>query len=227
MKLSLPKLSVPRPSVLKLSIPRLKTPNFSASRFSGSKLSGSKSTNRLSGVTALTALVAGGVIHIVATLIMPQLATASGVQRLVEQLPSNRMRVLPAATAKSQPLPFMAPDTRLAVCRYDVSDGPVRISAVLPDKGWTVSLYSLQGDNFYVLPAQDFRRLDVAFQLVPQTERYFWFFNLGRTMEASAGQVAVPFHQGLVVVRAPLRGRSFQGETEAALTRAQCTPYRG
>lgn len=181
---------------------------------------------RLRWAAILTALVAGGIIHISATLMMPQLATASSVQRLADQLPLNRMRVLPPSTAGSQLLPFIGPDVRMAVCRYDVTDGPIKVTAVLPDKGWTVSLYTLQGDNFYALPSQDFRRLEVGFQLVPQAERYLSIFSLGRSAETNASQVAVPQMQGLIVIRAPLHGRAFQSEAEALLSRAQCTLHR-
>lgn len=181
---------------------------------------------RLAGLPLLVALVAGGVIHISSTLMMPYLATASGVQRLSDQLPANRMRVLSSTAATNQVLPFVGPDVRMAVCRYDVTDGPIKVSAVLPDKGWTVSLYSLQGDNFYVMPAQDFRRLEVSFQLIPQTERYLWIFSLGRSIETNASQVAVPHPQGLIVIQAPLKGRAFQSETEALLSRAQCALQR-
>lgn len=173
------------------------------------------------------ALVAGGLIHISATLVMPHFATASGVQRLSQDLPANRMRILPPATGGAQSLPFLGPDFRLAVCRYDVSDGPVRVSGVLADKGWSISLYSPQGDSLYVLPAQDYRRLDVSFQIVPQAERYLWLFSVGKSVEASVGQVAVPQNEGLVVVRAPVRGRAYQAETEAFLARAQCAPHKG
>ncbi|MGE0701981.1 MAG: hypothetical protein AB7O57_22985, partial [Hyphomicrobiaceae bacterium] len=91
----------------------------------------------LSWYTALLALVAGGIIHISATLVVPQLARASAFQRLSEVLPVNRMRVLPPVDADTQPLPYLGPDVRIAVCRYDVGDGPVSVTVSLPDRGWT------------------------------------------------------------------------------------------
>lgn len=178
---------------------------------------------RLSWQTALVALVSGGIVHISATLVMPYFATAGGVARLSAALPANNMRILPAATPEAQTLPFLAPDVRVAICRFDVSDGPVNISAVLPDRGWTLGLYSLQGDNFYVVPAQDLRQAEVTFQLIPQTERFLGIFNIGRGLEASASQITVPQAQGLVVVMAPLRGRAYQSDTEEFLKRARCS----
>ena len=96
-------------------------------------------------------MVSGGIIHISATLVVPQLAKASAFQRLSEALPVNSMRVLPPAGAK-QPIPYLGPDVRLAVCRFDIGDGPVAVTMALPNKGWTLGLYTGDGDNFYVLP---------------------------------------------------------------------------
>ena len=182
---------------------------------------------RLSWQTFVLALVSGGIIHISATLIMPRLAAASAFHRLAAGLPVNRMRVLPPATAEAQPLPFVGPDVRLAVCRFDVSDSLVTVTALLPDKGWTLGLYSAHGDNFYVVPAQDFRRSEVTFTLAPQTDRFLGFINLGRVADTSASQISVPEPQGLIVLRAPIRGRAYQAETEAILQRAQCSTQRG
>ena len=182
---------------------------------------------RLSLQTALLGLVCGGIIHIISTLVLPQFATASGVRRLAEKLPVNRMVVLDRATAENQIVPFVGPDLRLAVCRFDVANGPVNISAVLPDKGWSLGIYSMQGDNFYVVPAADYRRSEINFQLLPPAEKVLGLFNLGRSVEASASQVQVAQAEGLIVLRAPLRGRAYQAETEAYLQRAQCGLTRG
>ena len=181
----------------------------------------------LSWQAALVALVSGGIIHIVATLVIPQFATAGGVKRLAGALPTNRMQVLPRTSAENQPVPFVGPDVRLAVCRFDVTEGPVNVSAMLPDKGWSIGIYTMQGDNFYVIPAADYRRAEVSFQLIPQTEKVLGFFNFSRSVEASASQIPVAQPQGLIVVRAPLRGRAYLAETEAYLQRAQCAVSRG
>ena len=117
------------------------------------------------------ALVCGGIVHIAATLLVPHLATGNAVQRLFADLPANRMRVLPATRPDSQSLPFMSPDARYAVCRFDIGGGPIVVSALLPDKGWSFALYTPDGDNFYAVPAPDARRAEVSFVLVPPVER--------------------------------------------------------
>ena len=162
------------------------------------------------------ALVCGGIVHIAATLLVPHLATGNAVQRLFADLPANRMRVLPATRPDSQSLPFMSPDARYAVCRFDIGGGPIVVSALLPDKGWSFALYTPDGDNFYAV-------------LVPPVERpALGFLHLGRAAaEASASEIAVPQREGLLVVRASLRGQSYTNEVEAQLARASCGLKRG
>jgi uncharacterized membrane protein len=178
--------------------------------------------------TIVLALVTGGIVHITATLIVPHLAKASAFQRLAEQLPFNRMRILPPAEAGSQPIPYLGPDVRLAICRYDVSDGPVAVTTSLPDKGWTLGLYTEIGDNFYVLPAPEQRSGDITVTLVAAGERSFSLLTLGRPQAiTSISQIEVPETTGFVVIRAPVRGRAFAAEIEATLRRAHCSVKRG
>ena len=79
--------------------------------------------------------------------------------RIAIDLPANKMVVLPPASAKSQLLPFMSPDMRYAVCRYDAGNGPIAVNATLADKGWSFGLYTLEGDGFYAVPSQTTRRM--------------------------------------------------------------------
>lgn len=177
--------------------------------------------------TVVLAIVAGAIIHISATLLLPQLARASAFQRLSESLPVNRMRVLRPADASSQPIPYLGPDIRLAVCHYDVSDGPVAVTAALPDKGWSLGLYSPAGDNFYVLPAQEQRAGSITLTLIAKGERSFSLLSLGRPAAVqSISQIEVPAGTGFIVIRAPVRGRAFTGEIEANLNRATCEVRR-
>jgi uncharacterized membrane protein len=183
---------------------------------------------RLRWEVALAALVCGGIVHIAATFLVPHLAKGSAVLQLASDLPINTMRVLPATGAGRQPLPFLTPDMRYAVCKYDISSGPVAVTAVLPDPGWSLGLYTPGGDNFYAVPAQSARRTDVSITLVQPTETgsSFLNFNLGRPARVNASEIAVPQQQGLVVVRAPQRGGAYAPEVEAQLTRATCSAQR-
>lgn len=177
---------------------------------------------------ALVALICAGLVHITMTFLTPQMAKSRAAQRIALDLPLNKMVVLPPPSAKSQPLPFMSPDMRYAVCRYDAGSGPVAVNATLADKGWSFGLYTLEGDGFYAVPSQTGRRTDVnlVLSLSPPADRTFGFLNLGRTPEQDASNVTLPQREGLVIIRASLKGQAYVKEIEAYLGRATCAPHR-
>jgi uncharacterized membrane protein len=181
-------------------------------------------TKEISWRVVAAALLFGGIVHISATLAVPWVGANTDLQKLHEGLPVHRMVVLPPPTPGAQILPFLAPDTMLAVCRYDLKQGPVMISATLRDVGWALSLHSPQGDNFYALPAQQLRRSEVSFLLLPPSEAASTLVPGSRRPTMDATHIEAPTNEGLVVVRAPLKGLAWRAEAAAALSRAKCTP---
>ena len=178
---------------------------------------------RLSWQTVAVAAVTGGIVHITATLVLPQFARATAFHRIAANLSLNAMHILPPATPEAQPLPFLSADERIAVCKFSIDAGPVDVTAVLPEKGWSIGLYTASGDNFYVVPAQDMRRFEIALTLVPAQERFFGYFSLGKQVDLSATQVHVPTNVGYIVVRGMSRGRSYSADIEQTLKQARCT----
>lgn len=172
------------------------------------------------------ALLLGGILHIAATLAVTALGSGNAFQRMRETLPANRMVILPPVAPGKEPLPFMVPDALYAMCRYDVSEDPVAVSAALAGAGWTLSLHTPQGDNFYVMPAQQLRRPEVSFVVVPGVDRLSDYAPAPRRTSAPGSQIASPSLEGLVVVRAPLRGLAWRAEAEALLRRASCAPVK-
>lgn len=176
--------------------------------------------------TVIGAVLLGGIVHITATMAVPLVSSGHALARLRDALPANRMVLLPPAAPGKQPLPFLAPDALYAMCRYDISVDSLIVTAAMAQAGWTLSLHTPQGDNFFVMPAQEARRGDLSLTVVPSAERLGEFVATPRRVSAQETLVASPSWEGLVVVRAPLRGLAWRAETEAALRRATCTPVK-
>jgi uncharacterized membrane protein len=170
----------------------------------------------------LTALLAGGIIHIATTFAITSLGTGSAFRQLRAALPVNELVVLPAQSPTTQLLPFLAPDMLYAICRYDLSAGGLEVTAMLPEAGWSLALYTRQGDNFYAAPGQSLRPVPVAFLLSQASDRLVNITPGVRKSDVDIGQVTSPDREGLVVVRAPLKGLAFEAATRAELTRAAC-----
>lgn len=165
---------------------------------------------------------AAAILHIGATLAAPEIASAPAYARL-SLLPVNAMQVIPPITAETQLLPFLSPDARYAMCRFDSSNGTVVITATLPEPGWTLSLHSKEGDNFYTAVAQPGRTTNVALLLIPTEERFAGLTPeaKGKSNEESVSLTLVA-SEGVAVLRAPDTGHAYRARNDAALARAKC-----
>lgn len=194
----------------------------------GAVAEGARSRARVIVIAALTAAI----IHILATLGAPRLAGSTPFAKLAPIAPLHKFEVLapiaPNTVEKphAQPLPFMASDVRYAMCRYDTSKGPVTVTARLPGRGWTLSLYTPEGDNFYTAAGQEGQLHDIALQLTPIADRF-----LGLTPEArgkvseATSTLSMATGRGLAVLRGPDRGIAYRGETEGILRSASCVAH--
>ena len=168
---------------------------------------------------------AAGVVHILATLAAMNDTANSAFALLKPSLPVNKMAVLPPVAPDQQPLPFLSPDARYAICHFDTANGPVAVSAKLPDHGWTIGIFNPDGSSAYFAAASPGRATSIALTIVPADDRF-----MGLTPEAkgiiNAGQapLTVAAREGLIVVRSPDRGLAYRAESEAGLAQASCGP---
>jgi len=81
----------------------------------------------------VTLAVFGAAVHICIILLMPYVSQGSAWVRLADKTTINRLAILPRGPETPGPLAFMAPDVRYAVCRYDLSSGPLQLRSPLPD----------------------------------------------------------------------------------------------
>jgi uncharacterized membrane protein len=169
------------------------------------------------------AVLLGGIVHICATFVASLSDSGQAYRLLADRLPPNRMTVMPLQAPGRQLLPFLPPDMLYAMCRYELSGGPVAVTASVLDAGWALSLHTPDGRNLYVLPGLPLRRTDVSFVIVPSDPDSP---SIPRRDSAADTQIASPTTEGLVILRAPLRGLTWTAETELALQTATCTPVK-
>ncbi len=180
---------------------------------------------RLRWRTLALAVLGGGIVHVCMTFAWPYLSVAGPVQQLAASLPPNVMRILPAATPKSQLIPFQGPDLRYAACRVNVAEAAYVVRATLPEAGWTFSVHNGAGDSIYVVTGQDQRRTDIAVLLLPPGDQFVGVLPEAR-LAAGLAQISMPGAEGIVLIRAPDKGVAYQAELLAELAKATCTPKR-
>lgn len=172
-------------------------------------------------------LVGAGIIHICATFATPLVLGTGAFERVAEQLTPNQLVVLRPPTPQTQLLPYQDAHTYYALCQYDVRKAPVLVRASLGGTGWTFTIYSSSGENFYFVSGQDQRQTEVSARLIPTGEEYADMVADPQGAAASAVQVPVPTPTGLIVIRAPLKAQGYRGDIEARLEQAACAPNSG
>ena len=90
-------------------------------------------------------------MHLATIIILPRTATQDAYSRLARIAPVNTVTALPAPTPESAPMPFMDPAFASAVCRYDLSQGPMKLSVPVSLAYTSVSFYTRYDVAYYAI----------------------------------------------------------------------------
>lgn len=178
---------------------------------------------RLSWFSLGLAVLLAGIIHVIAVFSMPHLVTRKAWDLLTAIGPTNSIHVLPAASPVHQSLPFMAPNVRYAVCRYDLAAGPVRLKTKVFDELSLIAFYTTSGANFYTISGTDIKRDTIEVFISTQAEPVVETDPDATDDSDNAVVVTVPSERGVVVIRTPLAGKSQAAHAEKALAEASCS----
>lgn len=171
----------------------------------------------------LAALFGVGILHILATLAAPSFAIATAFDRLKSVLPVNRIVAMPKVEPNAQPLPFLSPAQRYAMCRFDTGVTPIDVAADLGSAGSSLTIYSPEGEAIYTAAESDVGVHRV--RIISPDGRF-----LGLTPEARGRQSAqvatatLNAQTGIVVLAVPAQGDAYAAVTARQLTSAACAP---
>lgn len=100
----------------------------------------------------LGTLIAAGILHIVTILYTPSFIMSRAMAGIAEQAGGRNMILYPPrVTAEARGIVRPSPDLLYAACAYDVSGGPVKLTASVPDTYWSLSLFADNTDNYFAL----------------------------------------------------------------------------
>ena len=100
----------------------------------------------LAAVAILAALV-----HLIVVLIVPLVASRDAFQRLEPLGGLNETVVLPRAGPTATLLPYADPAVAMSFCRYDLTQGPIRVTAPSGRAFASISFHTKRGLVFYAL----------------------------------------------------------------------------
>jgi uncharacterized membrane protein len=169
----------------------------------------------------LAGVLLGGIVHLVAVLILPNTATQDAYSRFSPIANVNTVTPVPQPTPQNEVMPFMDPAIAEAVCRYDLSGGPVKLSVPISQAYTSVSFYTRRSVAYYAINDRAAGRRQIELQLMTSAQRA----DLPEDEEVTAADrliVESPSSTGLIVMKALAPERGLMPGARAVLNNATC-----
>jgi uncharacterized membrane protein len=169
----------------------------------------------------LGGVVLGGIIHLATVLMLPSLATQDAYSRLSPITPINRVVPLPPPTPENAAIPFLDPAFAMAVCRYDLSEGPIKFSVPVSPAYTSVSFYTRFQVAYYAINDRAAGRRMIELDLMTTAQRN----DLPDDEEMTAADrliVESPTVTGLILIKALAPEPGLLPVARSALAAARC-----
>jgi len=164
----------------------------------------------------------GGIVHLVTMLVLPRTATQDAYARLSPTAAEvNKMVPLPDASPRNTAIPFMDPAFAVAVCRYDLSKGPIKFTAPVSSAYTSVSFYTRSGVAYYAINDRAAGRRTIELNLMTTEQRE----QLPAEEDVTAADrliVESPTTIGLIVLRALAPEPGLMPAARSTIAAARC-----
>jgi uncharacterized membrane protein len=173
---------------------------------------------------ALAVIAVAGVVHIITVFRAPAQAKHDAFDRIAASAPVNSISRLSGSATESG-LPFRDPSMAAAVCRYDLSGGPLRITVDPIDQRFvTFGMHSRKGLTFYGLVVRSTERSRIAMMVLTAAQN-----------EASSTddepsrdlRIVAPEKDGFVLIETPNGEAGATTLSEQTLGRVRCGTASG
>jgi len=93
----------------------------------------------------------GGIVHLATVIILPRTATQDAYARVTRIAPVNTVTAMPMPTPENATMPFMDPAFASAVCPYDLSQGPLKVTVPVSLAYTSISFYTRYDVAYYAI----------------------------------------------------------------------------
>ena len=169
----------------------------------------------------LAGALLGGIVHLVAVLMLPRTATQDAYARLAPMTPVNAVTPLPPPTPGNAVLPFMDPAFAVAICRYDLGSGPIKLTAPVSQAYTSVTFYTRRGVAYYGINDRAAGRRSIELDLMT-TAQHDAMPEEADVTAADRLIIESPSTTGLIVLRALSPEPGLMPMAQAALAAARC-----
>jgi uncharacterized membrane protein len=163
----------------------------------------------------------GGVVHLVSVLALPRIATQDAYSRLTPLTKLNAVTALPLASPNNAPMPFMDPAFAIAICRYDLSTGPIKLAVPVSQAYTSVSFYTRSDVAYYAINDRSAGRRVIELDLMTEAQHA----ELPEDEDVTAADRLIidsPTATGLIVLKALAPEPGLMVQAQATLAASSC-----
>jgi len=129
----------------------------------------------------------------------------------------NRIVHAPRVSAQSRTVVKPSPDLLYSVCGYDLSEKPLHVTASVPeDTYWSVSMFAINTDNFFVMNDRKLGLKEVDIILIKEGDKY--------AAEGNTIVVESPSTRGVILFRMLITDESKLDSLIKMQKQASCMP---
>jgi uncharacterized membrane protein len=171
--------------------------------------------------TIIAGVLLGGIVHLVSVLALPRIATQDAYSRLTPMTTLNGVTSLPLADPHSAPMPFMDPAFAIAVCRYDLSGGSLKLTVPVSQAYTSVSFYTRNEVAYYAINDRSAGRKVIELDLMTEAQHA----ELPEDEDVTAADRLIidsPSKNGLIVLKALAPEPGLMPQAQASLAASSC-----
>jgi uncharacterized membrane protein len=171
----------------------------------------------------LGGILLGGIVHLATVLLLPGMAKEDAYSRLATLTPVNKVVPVPAPSPDKAIMPFMDPAFAMAVCRYDLTDAPIKFSVPISQAYTSVSFYTRSDIAYYAINDRAAGRRVIELDLMTADQHN----DLPDNEEITAADrliVESPTNTGLIVIKALAAEPGLLQAAQNSLAAARCQP---
>jgi uncharacterized membrane protein len=171
--------------------------------------------------TIIAGVLLGGIVHLVSVLALPRIATQDAYSRLTPMTKLNAVTALPLADPGNAPMPFMDPAFAVAICRYDLSGGSIKLTVPVSQAYTSVSFYTRNEVAYYAINDRSAGRKVIELDLMTDAQHA----DLPEDEDVTAADRLIidsPTSTGLIVMKALAPEPGLMPQAQGSLGAASC-----
>jgi uncharacterized membrane protein len=171
--------------------------------------------------TIIAGILLGGIVHLVSVLALPRIATQDAYSRLAPVTKLNAVTALAQPEPGDARLPFMDPAFAVAICRYDLSQGPIKLAVPVSQAYTSVSFYTRNEIAYYAINDRSAGRKLIELDLMTEAQHA----DLPEDEDVTAADRLIidsPTPDGLIVLKALAPEPGLMPQAQATLAASSC-----